>query len=138
MKTINEILNTFKTDLSADIPDLLYDEDLEDFDTYAIGPSRNPEEKALFVYKSDLSKDDLSNSITIIFALQLENVNCELSTEYEDVLLDYLENYPPSDIGMITKESLTSETVPLDEGGSTFIAITVMYTEKKDSCDSGD
>ena len=110
MKKLSDILEQFETDLSADIPDLLYDEDLTDFNTYCIGPSRNAEEKALFVYKDDLSKDATENRLSLIFSAQLFGVQILEATEYEEILVDYLINYDTSEIGMDYIDSLNSDT----------------------------
>ena len=135
MKKLSDILEQFETDLSADIPDLLYNEDLEDFETYCIGPSRNAEEKALFVYKDDLSKDATENRLSLIFSAQLFGVQILEATEYEEILVDYLINYDTSEIGMDYIDSLNSDTWPMDENRSTFISIQVVFVQKLDSCD---
>ena len=135
MKKLSDILEQLETDLSTEMPDLLYAEDLSDFDTYCIGPSRNTEEKALFIYKDDLSKDAYENRLSLIFSAQLFGVQILEATEYEEILVDYLINYEASEIGMDYIDSLNSDTWPMDENRSTFISIQVVFVQKLDSCD---
>ena len=135
MKSLNEILNTIKNDLENDIPDLLYAEDLSDFDVYAIGSSRNSEELGLFVYKSNLQKNARQNTLSVIIFAQLYGVNTEQASKYEDILVDYCTLYNPSDISMDYIENIDSDTWPLDETASTMVGIEITFIELLDSCD---
>ena len=135
MKSIYDIVNQIKDDIETDLPDLLYNEDLSDFDVYAIGPSRKAEEIGLFVYKSELIKDARKNHLSVIVFAQLYRIGMEESTKYEDIIVDYLTQYNPTDIGMDYIDSINSDTWPLDESASTLIGIEVSFFEELDSCD---
>jgi len=135
MKSIYDILQTLKTDLSDDIPALLETACLDDFDVYTIGGSRNPKEKALCVYKDTVRKDALQNILSLIVQAQLTGVDEITGAKYEDVLIDYFKSYNPEYIEMHILDTMESGTFPIDQSQGMIILMTIQFTEMLDGCD---
>lgn len=135
MKSIGTILSTLLADISAALPSLITAAGLENFDTYAIGQSRNPKEKGLFIYKSDYRTSVDNESLTMIIQAQLSGIDEETSADYEDVLLDYFRTYNPQRIGATGLDSIDSDTWPIERSQGTFIFMYLSFSQDKDGCD---
>lgn len=135
MKTLYDILNKFKTDLSADIPDLLYTAGLADFDKYSIGGSRDASKKVLCVYKDEMRHDPGQNYLTMLFQAQIHGVTAETGAKYEDIIFDYLKDYEPVNIEMHNMDGISSDTWPMENSQGVIIFFQVSYSEALDSCD---
>lgn len=135
MKTLYDILNKFKTDLSADIPDLLYADGLDDFDKYLIGGSRDAHKKVLCIYKDEMRHDPGQNYLTMLFQAQIPGVTVEIGAKYEDIIFDYLSEYEPVNIGMTNMDGISSDTWPMENTQGIIIFFQVSYSEGLDSCD---
>ena len=135
MKSISTILSTLLTDISTALPALLTAAGLDNFDKYAIGQSRNPKEKGLFLYKDTYRTDETSENLIIIFQAQLLGINEEDAADYEDVFLAYFKSYSPQRIGATSLDSIESDTWPIQQSQGAFIFMYLTFSEEKDGCD---
>lgn len=135
MDNIKDILDQVKTDLEDDIPALLSAASLPAFDRFVVGQSRNPQEMALCVYKDEFRGDPGESRLSLMIQAQLAGVSYEQGIEIEDVLLEYLLEYDPAELGMTVLESVSSDTWPMERTQGVFIFITMVFTEPLDSCD---
>ena len=135
MKTLYQILTQFQTDFAADIPDLVTTAGLTAFEEFVIGPSRKAQELALCVYKDEYFKDDLSARLSLIFQAQLYGQKFTDAVKYEDLILNYLSEYNPEEIGYNVLESVTSDTWPMEQSQGVIIYFIVTYSAQLDGCD---
>lgn len=135
MKTLYQILDQFRTDLAADIPALISAASLTDFDNFIIGQSRDEKQKVICIYKDELRQDDTNISLSLIFQVQLPAIDFETATKYEDVLLSYLNEYSPSEIGLDIFDGIASDTWPMERTQGVFIYIMLSFSGQLDSCD---
>lgn len=136
MKSIHAILTQFETDLGVDLPDLLTAQSLPAIDEIIIGGSRDSKKKTICIYKDRFRTDMNQNSLSIIFQCQLNGINEEIASKYEDVLLNYFKQYSPTQIEMNILDFIETETFPVDQTQGTFIIFTVQYLEHLDGCDN--
>ena len=135
MKSIITILENFLTDLQTDLPALLSAQGLDNFDKYAIGPSRNESEKALCIYKESSSEDPREGFLKIIFQMQLFKIEYDKAEEYSQIVYDYLLAYDVDKLGMNFINEIRSESWPLQDNRTTFCFVDVEWKEILDGCD---
>lgn len=135
MKSIYDILTQIKTDLATDIPGLLHDVSLADFDKYLIGGSRDADKKILLVYKNERRYDPGQNYLTMLIQAQIPGVTAETGAQYEDVIFTYLKEYDPADIGMVTLDGINADTWPMENSQGVLVLFTVSFSEDLDTCD---
>lgn len=142
MKTFDDILFQLQSDVSKDLPILLQNNNLQNFDEYAIGSSKDPKRKSLLIYFAGanigLSKkffDNLINEITIILHLQLFQCEEFVTAKYMQVVVDYVKQYKPERIGMNILDTIEVEIYPIEKNSATFVLVICTFQEFLDSCD---
>lgn len=136
MKPLYETLIQIHADLQANIPALLYDNDLADFSVYKIGGSRNAKETGLFVYQDEIGISYDRESISIILQLQLFNVDGIAAAQYTDVVSEYIRDYNTQNIGMDLLDEIKIDSWPIDQNATTFVYINCAWSASLDSCDN--
>ena len=135
MKTFDEILLQLQNDISKDLPVLLQNNSLQNFDEYAIGSSKDPKQKSLLIYFAGANFDNLINEITIILHLQLFQCEEFVTAKYMQVVVDYVKQYKPERIGMNILDTIEVEIYPIEKNSATFVLVICTFQEFLDSCD---
>lgn len=135
MKTFDEILTQLHNDVSKDLPILLQNNLLQNFDEYAIGSSKDPKQKSFLIYYAGAKFDDLTNEITIILHLQLFQCEEFVTAKYMQVAVDYMKQYRPENFGMNILDTIEVEIYPIEKNSSTFVLVICTFQEFLDSCD---
>lgn len=135
MKTFDEILLQLQNDISKDLPILLQNNSLQNFDEYAIGSSKDPKQKSLLIYFAGANFDRLTNEITIILHLQLFQCEEFVTAKYMQVVVDYMKRYKPECIGMNILDTIEVEIYPIEKNSATFVLVICTFQEFLDSCD---
>lgn len=135
MKAIDAILTKLETDLLADIPALVSAKGLQAFDDITIGSSKNPQKVSLHIYTDNGSKNKEVNTYTAIIQLQLYKITELAAAKYTDVVVDYMEDYAPSRLGMTNLEELNFDSWPIEGNQTTFVYIECTWIDYRDSCD---
>ena len=129
-----DILDTLRTDLATDLPDLITAAGLPALDNYVIGQSRNENEKAICVYGDEQRKDSTRYNLSLIFQAQLKGVSYEDGIKYHDVIYDYLFEYKPENIEYNILDNLQSEIWPMERSQGVFLFFSAQYFADQDSC----
>ena len=135
MKTFDEILLQLQNDISKDLPVLLQNNLLQNFDEYAIGSSKDPKQKSLLIYFAGAKFDSLTNEITIILHLQLFQCEEFVTAKYMQVAVDYMKQYRPENFGMNILDTIEVEIYPIEKNSATFLLVICTFQEFLDSCD---
>jgi len=136
MKDLKAVLLQLKADISADLPALLTAAGLAQFVRYEVDGSRNPEEISFFIYQQS-SRYTLEGSIvSVIFQMQLYQVEYLEAAGYQDVLINYLSTYNPANLGCILLWELQADTWPIENNTGNFVFIDATWTEERDGCDN--
>ena len=135
MKKLHSILTQFRDDLRQDIPNFLIGLGLPTFENIQIGQSRNPDERALLIYKDEYSFDEQQEVLSLFFQLQLQGVELEDSLKIEDELVNYFKSYEIEKTGATRVDFIKSITWPIENSQGFFIFITITLIQDKDSCD---
>jgi hypothetical protein len=135
MKTFDEILLQLQNDISKDLPAMLQNNSLQNFDEYAIGSSKDPKQKSLLIYYAGANFDKLTNEITIILHLQLFQCEEFVTAKYMQIVVDYVKQYKPERIGMNILDTIEVEIYPIEKNSATFVLVICTFQEFLDSCD---
>jgi len=135
MKTFDDILFQLQSDVSKDLPILLQNNNLQNFDEYAIGSSKDPKQKSLLIYFAGANFDSLVNEVIIILHLQLFQCEEFVTAKYMQAVIDYMKRYKPERIGMNILDTIEVEIYPIEKNSATFVLVICTFQEFLDSCD---
>jgi len=135
MKSLYDILTQLQLDTSTDLPALLATAGLDDFEIYHIGQSKDAQQLGFFIYQNDIKIGYDTNSISIIFQLQLYQVDDLTASKYSDVIIDYFKKYDPNNLKMDYRNSLEYDYYPMETNSANFAFIVAEWQEEIDSCE---
>jgi len=134
MKSLFEILEKLKLDISTDLPALLIAAGLTDFAVYDVGKSRNSEELGFFIYQDNQNFSNNENSISVMFQIQLYQIDELIAAKYSDVITGYMSSYDTFNLGCDLLTNMNAEYWPIEQSSTTFIIVTLNWIENLDSC----
>ena len=135
MKTFDDILFQLQSDVSKDLPILLQNNNLQNFDEYAIGSSKDPKQKSLLIYFAGANFDSLVNEVIIILHLQLFQCEEFVTAKYMQIIVNYMKQYEPERLGMNIIDKIEVEIYPIEKNSATFVLVICTFNEFLDSCD---
>ncbi len=135
MKTFDDILFQLQSDASKDLPILLQNNNLQNFDEYAIGSSKDPKQKSLLIYFAGANFDSLVNEVIIILHLQLFQCEEFVTAKYMQIIVNYMKQYEPERLGMNIIDKIEVEIYPIEKNSATFVLVICTFQEFLDSCD---
>ncbi len=135
MKTFDDILFQLQSDVSKDLPILLQNNNLQNFDEYAIGSSKDPKQKSLLIYFAGANFDSLVNEVIIILHLQLFQCEEFVTAKYMQIIVNYMKQYEPERLGMNIIDKIEVEIYPIEKNSATFVLVICTFQEFLDSCD---
>lgn len=136
MKNLNPILLQLQFDISTDLPALLTAAGLAQFVRYEVDSSRNPEEISFFIYQDSSGYMLDENEVSIIFQLQLYQIEVLEAAKYQDVIINYLRAYNPVNLGCILLRNLQADTWPIENTTGNFVFVVANWMEELDGCDN--
>lgn len=134
MKTLNSILTQLKTDIAADLPALLGIAGVSDFARYEVGNSKDPQEIGFFIYQNITNLMLDQNAVSIIFQMQLYQVEYLEAAIYQDVLTTYLKAYSPANIGCDLLRKMEADIWPIEHVAGSYCFVVANWTDELDDC----
>lgn len=137
MISIYNLLKTLKTKLQTDLPGEIYnyDENLNDFEVYHIGASRNPQQRGIFIYQDTASIGYDMQSASVIIQLQLFKVEEEESAKYTDIVKDYIFKLDPNELGFDLLDKIDFDYILNVDERVSYAFIMPTWIKENDNCD---
>lgn len=135
MISLKDTLNTLKAKFEIELPALLYDADVSDFDVYHIGSSRDPKQRGLFLYQDNINLNYSRHSISIIVHLQLFEIDEEEAAIYNDVIKDYLWSLDLEDLKFDLLENINCDSYYDVNEMVAYSYIVVSWSVENSDCD---
>lgn len=134
---ISAILAALKTAAETDLPDLLYDADLDNFAVYHIGASKDAEQKGFFIYQNPYNFSYERENFEAIIHLQLFKCEEQTAAAYTDVVKDWLASLAPQTVGCDLLTNMEIDPWYDIKDRSSFVYLYPTWTRDRDTCDDG-
>ena len=136
MISIYNLLKTLKTKLETDLPGEVYnyDENLDDFEVYRIGASREPKQCGIFIYQDTASISSDVQSASVMIQLQLYQVEEATSAKYSDIDKDYIFKIDPKELGFDLLDKIDFDYILNVDERVSYAFIMPTWSVENDDC----